>query len=274
MAANPHGVGGHEKGVRGYRLEQDRIVQGNRIRARGAPGGAEIVPSVARFGGGDRVAALAVPAAAVESGQGDAAPMDGVGDRRSALHLNAHDHRGAAFDLADLAELYVLGEAGDKRGLEIEAREKAGVEARQDKEDAGAGNHGAQGNGRRGDAQGGMQAARHGSADLERRRRGALRASPHLEANKGGNRQHQVHEEKDQEGGVHGQNCGGQHGGKAQHGQEQVIARGVGAIQAHDHGKQHEVNGRQKRRKQHTVLRVNGQQPRNPLQRSTGKKSR
>ena len=105
-----------------------------------------------------------------------------------------------------------------------------------------------------------------GRARRELRPDRALGAAAHFQADERGDRQRQKHQEEEQEHRVHGENGGGQHGAEGQQGQEKIVARGAGAVEAHDHGVEQQVNRRQQRRVQRRILRVGGEIPGDPPQ--------
>ena len=84
------------------------------MTAIGTRGGRHGDPAIVALGERHWLVTFRVPAPAVERGEGDAAPMHAPGLKWVALHLDAHYHGAALLDLADLAELDVIGEAGDQ----------------------------------------------------------------------------------------------------------------------------------------------------------------
>ena len=91
------------------------------------------------------------------------------------------------------------------------------------------------------------------------RRGRALGAALHFEADEGRDGQRQEDQEKEEKHRVHGENGRGQHAGEGQHRQEQIVARRASAVEAHNHGEEHQVDSREQGRVERWILRVAGQ---------------
>ena len=160
------------------------------------------------------------PAAAVESGERDAAPVNIYGANGFAIHVHAHHHCGILFDFADLIERDVVGEAGHQRGPKAQRAEIAGGEARDHEKYRAADYQRANRDENGSERDGAMQAIGRGAFGIERRSGGARGAAADFESDECGNGNQEENAEGNQECGVHGENCRREHARDGEHGHE------------------------------------------------------
>ncbi len=117
---------------------------------------------------------------------------------RATLHVNSHDYRAALLNFANFAKFDIIAEAGNQRGLQIEAGQVAARESREEQENDGANRQRPEGDAGGGYSQRVVQPLGGARAVLERLGDSALRAAPHFESYKCGNSQGHEQKEKDQ----------------------------------------------------------------------------
>ncbi len=101
-------------------------------------GGSRNLKAIVRLVLQNELVARAGPGVAVEIGKRDAAPMQVVAADRVAVDLDVHDDGVGLLDLADLAQLDVIAEAGGEVGAEGVAAQVSRGHAGHQEEDDGA----------------------------------------------------------------------------------------------------------------------------------------
>ena len=146
------------------------------------------------------------PAAAVEIGECDAAPVDVGGARGIAIDLDAHHHGGVFLDFADCAEGDAVAEAGHQSGLNVDGAHVAGREAGNYEEECGTDDERANCDKNRGETERAIQFLGERSAWLKSGRDSPLRTAANLKRDKGGDSQHEENRERNQKARFDGKN--------------------------------------------------------------------
>ena len=133
-AAQAFDARGDEDRVAGERFHEHGVMHWVRI-ADGQGRRAEAIDAGGIWEERDALVSGSEPAASVEIGEDDAAPVHAFAAGRFAVNVNAHDDGVALLDFADFAEGDVVAEAGHQFGLQAERAEIAGGEARQGEKD-------------------------------------------------------------------------------------------------------------------------------------------
>ena len=173
--------------------------------------------------------------------------MNSFGELGIAVNVNAHHDRAAFFDFADFAQGDVVAEAGHQFRLQVQRAQIAGGDARQHEKNHSADEQRADGDQRGRQAQRAIQAMRERRARFERGRNGIVRAAANFQRDECGHGQHQKNCQRDQESGFDGEDRRSQHAGDRQHRQKCEIAIAARGKQAHQSGKQHQVDRSQQR---------------------------
>src|ERR1700676_4458761 len=209
-------------------------------------------PAIGR--GGKNVAGFVrgEPAAAVEIAKGDAAPAKHrIIDGRTGFY--PHDDGGIFFDLPVLAQFDVIREAAHQGSLQAGAGHVSGVEAREKEEQHGADDRAADGYGNGGQEKGAMETAIASGIGIDGGKDGSGSAAADFQADESGHAEDQEGNEEDEEISVHSEDRGGEYAGEGQHGKEQTVAIGGGAVQADDGDKEQEMYRGQQDRKENGI---------------------